>query len=143
MSSPATELPAATQQDPAASGSAAPKKAPRNKKPKLTYMLHDPNTFASLGKYVSTDYRYAALKVASRGHKDIYLRKTNTKNVYQFAGDVVTLDTPQVIQRGERQITYTKKPTVRLVKKFVYTGPLQDDEEEKKEDAEAGKENVA
>lgn len=96
----------------------------RTKKPKITFMLHDPKDMSSLGKYVSTDYRYAALKVASRGHKHILLRKTNSKEVREFTGDVVTLDTPKQISRGDRVISYYKKPTVQFVRKFVYTGSL-------------------
>jgi len=96
-------------------------------KPKSTFMLHDPNDLSSLGKYQSTDFRYAALKVASRGHKKILLRKTNTKEIREFAGDVVSLDQPKEINRGDRVIKYTKKPVVKFVKKWVYQGPLEDD----------------
>ena len=107
---------------------AAPAKAPHARKPKVTFMLHDPADMSSLGKYVSTDYRYAALKVASRGHTRILLRKTNSKEVREFAGDVVPLDTPKQIHRGDRVISYNKKPTVRYVRKFVFTGTLPSDE---------------
>jgi hypothetical protein len=100
--------------------------APR-KKPKATFMLHDPKDLSSLGKYQSTDFRYAALKVASRGHKQILLRKTNTKEIREFKGDVVSLDTPKEIHRGDRVIRYTKKPTVKFLRKFVYTGNIVDD----------------
>lgn len=100
----------------------------RAKKPKITFMLHDPNDMSSLGKYVSTDYRYAALKVASRGHKRILLRKTNSKEVREFVGDVVPLETPKQIHRGDRVISYNKKPTVRYVRKFVFNGTLPADE---------------
>lgn len=103
-------------------------KATRIKKPKITFMLHDPADMSSLGKYVSTDYRYAALKVASRGHKRILLRKTNSKEVREFAGDVVPLETPKQISRGDRVISYNKKPTVKYVRKFVYSGQLPEDE---------------
>lgn len=102
--------------------------ATATKRPKITFMLHDPKDMSSLGKYVSTDYRYAALKVASRGHKRILLRKTNSKEVREFAGDVVPLETPKQISRGDRVINYNKKPTVKYVRKFVYTGALPDDE---------------
>lgn len=98
--------------------------APVTKTPKqkFTFMLHDPKTFESLGKYVSTDARYSALKAASRGVKDIYLRKTNSKIIYKYKGDVVTLDTPQVVKRGTREIKYYKKPVVKFQEKFVYQG---------------------
>lgn len=105
---------------------------PKTPKSKSTFMLHDAKTFASLGKYVSTDARYSALKAASRGIENIYLRKTNSKIIYHYEGSVVTLDTPQVVTRGKRSITYTKKPVVKFKGKFVYDGDLShlDDEEE-------------
>lgn len=99
------------------------------KRPKSTFMLHDPKDLSSLGKYQSTDFRYAALKVASRGHKQILLRKTNTKEIREFAGDVVALDQPKEIHRGDRVITYSKKPVVKFVKKWVYQGAIDDDTE--------------
>lgn len=105
----------------------APAAPAGTKKPKITFMLHDPKDMTSLGKYVSTDYRYAALKVASRGHKHILLRKTNSKEVREFTGDVVTLDTPKQINRGDRVISYYKKPTVKFVRKFVYSGALPEE----------------
>ena len=104
--------------------------APRPKRTpgaKFTFMLHDPADMSSLGKYVSTDYRYAALKVASRGHTRILLRKTNTKEIREFTGEVVSLDTPKEIHRGDRVIRYFKKPTVKFVRRWVYSGAVDDD----------------
>jgi len=101
-------------------------KKPRGSKPKHTFMLHDTN-MVQLGKYSSSDYRYAALKAASRGYKKIKLRKTNTKLIYEYDGDIVTLDTPQVVMRGEREIKYSKKPVVKFIKKYVYDGEIDDD----------------
>lgn len=98
------------------------------RKPKRTFMLHDPKDLSSLGKYQSTDFRYAALKVASRGHKKILLRETNTKEIREFQGDIVPLAAPKEIKRGDRTITYSKKPVVKFAKKWVYNGPLGDDE---------------
>lgn len=100
---------------------------PKTPKPKATFMLHDPRDLSSLGKYQSTDFRYAALKVASRGHKQILLRKTNTKEIREFSGDRVKLDTPKEIHRGDRVIRYTNKPVVKFVKKWVYQGPIEED----------------
>ena len=100
---------------------------PRVKKPKHSFMLHDPLTFASLGKFVSTDFRYSALKVASRGHNKILLSKTNIKVIYEYSGDVLELDTPQIVKRGEREIRYTRKPVVKFVKKYVYEGDIAPD----------------
>lgn len=102
--------------------------APRNRKPRITFMLHDPETMANLGKFVSTDYRYAALKAATRGRKRILLRKTNTKEVREYTGEIVPLAKPKVIQRMGREIVYRKKPKVSLVRGFVYKGPLPADE---------------
>ena len=62
-------------------------------------MLHNTDDMTSLGKYVSTDYRYAALKVASRGHRRILLRRTNSKEIREFTGEVVPLDKPKIIHR--------------------------------------------
>ena len=105
--------------------------ATKTRKPKHTFMLHDPTSMAALGKFQSTDYRYAALKVASKGHKRILLRKTNTKEIREFTGDVVQLDTPKVIQRGnrDRPITYTKRPVVKFVGKWIYNGAVHDDDQ--------------
>ena len=97
------------------------------KKQKITFMLHDPTNMTSLGKYVSTDYRYAALKVASRGHTHIFLRRTNSKEIREFTGEVVTLPTPKQIKRGDRVIEYNKKPVVKFIRKFVYGGQVDDD----------------
>ena len=110
----------------AVSPASAPKAKPAPQ-PKNTFKLHDPKDHSSQGKYQSTEFRYAALKVASRGHKQILLRKTNTKEIREFAGDVVALDQPKEIHRGDRVIKYSKKPVVKFVKKWVYQGPLEDD----------------
>ena len=96
-------------------------------KTKHTFMLHDPNDLSSLGKYQSNDFRYAALKVASRGHTKILLRKTNTKEIREFSGNVVELDKPKEIHRGDRVIKYSKKPVVKFVKKWVYQGAVDDE----------------
>jgi hypothetical protein len=115
----------------------------RVKKPKHTFMLHaksdDPSEKIgqSLGKYVSTDYRYAALKCASRGFKDILLRKTNSKVIYHYTGDILQLSEPQRVKRGDREIQYSKKPTVKFVNKFVYEELPIANEEEKEQDTAA------
>lgn len=106
---------------PAAPQESGAKPAPR-RKPRQTYMLHDPKTMACKGKFTSTDPRYAALKASSRGFTDIWLRKTNTKMIHVYEGGQKTLDTPQKVKRGDSVITYTKKPFVKSKRKFVYTG---------------------
>jgi hypothetical protein len=88
-------------------------------------MLHAPGTYESLGKFQSSDARYAALKCASRGHKTILLRKTNSSQIVEYEGSVQDLEVPKEITRGDppRTIRYTKKPVVKFVKKYVYAGP--------------------
>jgi hypothetical protein len=100
----------------------------RNKRPRVTFMLHAPGTFENLGKFQSSDARYAALKCASRGHKNILLRKTNTSEISEYTGEVQDLPEPKHITRGDppRTITYSKKPVVKFVKKFMYTGPTEE-----------------
>ena len=104
-------------------------KAPRARH---TFMLHDPSDYSPLGKYVSTDYRYAALKVASRGHERILLRRTNTREIREYVGKITPLETPKQITRGDppRTISYSKKPSVTFVKKYVYGAALPADEAE-------------
>lgn len=80
---------------------------------KKTYMLHHPQTYVCLGKYVSTTPRLAALKAASRKHTDILLRETNTKIMHHYEGGIKDLETPQVVKRGDQTVTYTTKPYVK------------------------------
>ncbi len=125
---PATTAATTTATATTATATTATRK-PKQAKAKSTFMLHDPKDFTSLGKYQSTDFRYAALKVASRGHTNILLRKTNTKEMREFTGAVVPLDTPKEIHRGDRVIRYTKKPVVKFIKRWVYNGTVNDDED--------------
>lgn len=106
--------------------------APRAPRPRHTFMLHDPTDFSPLGKYVSTDYRYAALKVASRGHTQILLRKTNSREIREYAGKITPLDTPKLITRGNppRTIQYNKKPSVHFLRKFIFQQAIPADEQE-------------
>lgn len=103
------------------------------KKPKSTFMLHDPISLASIAKLSSADPRYCALKVASRmaklpesckgeeeGTVKIWLRKTNTKVIREYIGTTLALDTPQKIVRAGREIIYTRRPSVRFVKSWVW-----------------------
>ena len=108
---------------PAAAGVAKRRAA----RPRVCYMLHAPTTFAPLGKFQSSDARYAALKAASRGHTDILLRQTNTRIISQYVGNVQTLDQPHITTRQGREIVYSKKPVVKFVKKFPFTGQVVDD----------------
>ena len=120
--------PTAAAADAAAADAVPTAVSEKKKHPKFTFMLHDSSDMSSLGKYVSTDYRYAALKVASRGHTRILLRKTNSREIREFVGEVVTLDVPKEIHRGDRVIKYFKKPTVKFVKRWVYSGAVVETE---------------
>jgi hypothetical protein len=107
----------------------APTGAKPAKRKRKCYMLHDPKTFECKGRFCSTGPRFAAQKAASRGHTNILLRETNTKKVYSYTGNIVKLDQPQVIQRGDQTITYTKKSVVKTSRKpFIYDGTLPDDD---------------
>lgn len=109
-------------------------KPEKKKREKHVYMLHDPETFASKGRFIATGPRFAAQKAASRGFKKIYLRKTNTKKVYVYNGDIVTLDEPHVIQRGDQTITYRRKSVVKAAQKpFIYDGNIPNDDETAKD----------
>lgn len=103
----------------------APEKAPVNKKPKRTFMLHSSDDMTALGRFISTDWRYAALKAASRGHTNILLRQTGTREVRKFDGQKVAIDAKE-ITRGGRTITYTNRPQVKYTGKFTYAGAIDD-----------------
>jgi len=98
---------------------------PKNKKPKRTFMLHAADDMTALGRFISTDWRYAALKAASRGHTNILLRQTGTREVRKFDGQKVAIDAKQ-ITRGGRTITYTHRPQVKYNGKFTYAGAIDD-----------------
>lgn len=108
------------------------KKSSQTGSTKQTFMLHCPFTRKSLAKLCASSDRYAALKCASRMNKlpenlkmedgsiRILLRKTNSKIVREFKGNVITLETPQEVYRQGRKIVYTKKPTCKLVRKLTW-----------------------
>lgn len=100
-------------------------KAPKHKKPKRTFMLHAADDMTALGRFISTDWRYAALKAASRGHTNILLRQTGTREVRKFDGQKVAIEAKQ-ITRGGRTITYTHRPQVKYNGKFTYAGAIDD-----------------
>jgi hypothetical protein len=105
---------------------AAVVKTPRTKK---TFMLHAPGDMSAAGRFVAPGYREAALKAASRGHTDILLRKSGTREIRQFEGRIETLDTPKTVTRGDREVLFSKKPTVKFTKKFQFDGKVHDDED--------------
>ena len=117
-----------TIRDAPAPAPAAPASANANanaKRNKRTFMLHEPSSMSALGRFVSTDWRYGALKAASRGHTKILLRQTGTREVREFNGSRVEIE-PKEITRGGRTIVYTHRPQVKFVSKFVYTGAIDD-----------------
>lgn len=96
-----------------------------NKKPRRTFMLHSPGDMTALGRFISTDWRYAALKAASRGHTKILLRQTGTREVREFDGNRLEIE-PKEINRGGRIIKYTHRPQVKYNRKFVYSGAVDE-----------------
>jgi len=94
-------------------------------KNKRTFMLHSVTDMSALGRFTSTDWRYAALKAASRNHTTIILRQTGTREVREFEGSRVEIE-PKVIERGGRTITYTHRPQVKFIKKFFYAGEIDE-----------------
>lgn len=97
----------------------------KEKKPKRTFMLHSPEDMTALGRFISTDWRYAALKAASRGHTNILLRQTGTREVRNFEGAKIPIE-PKEITRGGRVIRYTNRPSVTFKNKFIYSGAVDD-----------------
>ncbi|NBS71280.1 hypothetical protein EBT31_20580 [bacterium] len=97
---------------------------------KSTFMLHCPDTLKGLAKLCASSDRYAALKCASRidklpanlknedGSLRILLRKTNTKIVREFNGNVIKLDKPTEVIRQGRYIVYEKKPVCKYIGKM-------------------------
>lgn len=110
---------------PAVSEAPKAKNTTTNNKNKRTFMLHSGEDMTALGRFISTDWRYAALKAASRGHKKILLRQTGTREVREFEGNRIPIE-PKQITRGGRTITYTNRPQVKYVKKFTYAGAIDD-----------------
>lgn len=117
--------------------------APATTKPKVkhTYMLHDPISLEPIAKMSSVDPRYCALKVASRmaklpesckgdeeGTVKIWLRKTNTKVLREYVGTTITLENPQKIVRAGREIVYTRRPSVKFVKTWVWGQGVPEEE---------------
>lgn len=97
-------------------------------RPRTTYMLHEIDTYACIGKMQGSDFRYAALKAASKGHKRIWIRRTNTKEMREYTGSIIQLDTPKEVKRGDRIIKYTRRPGVKFVKKWTFQGTTDNDD---------------
>lgn len=110
---------------PAKAPAPAPATSTNANRNKRTFMLHEPSSMSALGRFVSTDWRYGALKAASRGHTKILLRQTGTREVREFDGSRMEIE-PKEITRGGRTIVYTHRPQVKFISKFVYTGAIDD-----------------
>lgn len=104
---------------------------------KKTFMLHEPGTMAFAGKYNSATHRYAALKAATNGFKEILLRQTNTKIVHRYTGSETILKEPRVVKRRDREIVYSKKPHAVYEGSFEYKGAEDEKEGHPAEEAEA------
>lgn len=100
-------------------------KTTKTGKEKRTFMLHSPSDMSALGRFSSTDWRYAALKAASRGHTNIFLRQTGTREVRSFEGSRQEIPAKE-ITRGGRTIVYTHRPAVKFLKKFTYAGAVDE-----------------
>lgn len=91
---------------------------------------------SQLAKFVSPDYRSAALKAANRGHSKILLRRTNTSDVREFEGSRVEMDAPTVVSRtdkngNEKQVTYRFTTRVAYKGKRPFAGvPAADEADE-------------
>ena len=108
---------------PAASPPASPK---TEKKPgkKQTYMLHTPDeSLKPIGRFVSTSIRGAALKAVTRGHSDIWLRRTGQKKIIKFKGEKKLLDQPRVVMKGEKEIVFKTKSVAERVGEDFMTDP--------------------
>lgn len=107
-----------------------PTTTPTAARAKSTFMLHDPADMSCAGRFVAPGYREAALKAASRGHGEILLRKSGTREIRQFKGVIETLDVPKIVKRGDREVAFHKKPNVKFEKKFYYDGKMSVDDEQ-------------
>lgn len=118
-------VPAAAPKKPAAAAANNAAKGKSSSGTKRTFMLHSLADMSALGRFVSTDWRYAALKAASRGHTGILLRQTGTREVREFEGSCVPIEAKE-ITRGGRTITYRHRPVVKFTRKFTYKGAIDD-----------------
>jgi hypothetical protein len=87
---------------------------------KITFLLFEsPKQQKTLAKYKSESFRKAAMKAASQGHTDIYLRISNTLKCAHYEGFNVKLETPCVTTINGREITFSKKAGCKYICKFV------------------------
>ena len=87
----------------------------KKKRDKKNFSLIDPDTKKTISKFTTFGFREAALKAASRKYTVIVLRNDDGK-IKTYEGEIQELENPKTIKRGEREVLFTKKPTVKHVK---------------------------
>ena len=106
-------------------------------KQKKHYMLHRPDTYERLGRYVGKGYREAALKAASKlrtrddlkGMDHFVMRLMGTKHCSKFEWSIKELETPRVVKKKDREIVYRFNPIVRKLSEFTMDDMEPDDSE--------------
>ena len=90
--------------------------------PKTKYILHapgDPRT--KLGEFTGASINAAARKAASRGVKDIHLRKPGSNIVKVYTGKRTKLATPVSIERNGKTIMFKHKTSVHFKRSYSTT----------------------
>jgi hypothetical protein len=85
------------------------------------YIWHDPKTNKILGKFNTSGFRNAALKIATKGIDQIILRQSGTLIVHEFEGFTQILDPPVEIEKDGRTIKFSKKSNVKYIKKLNFS----------------------
>lgn len=95
---------------------------------KRTYVMHHPQTLVVIGRFKGRTPRQAALKAASRGHVDIYLRETRTKMVSVFKGWTQTRWDAELTLHSSLHhyiITFKNRPRVQFLTRIPFQGLLR------------------
>jgi hypothetical protein len=102
------------------------KKKPAAKKHNFILFDHTSDDKKVLGKFVSTNYKQAALKAVTKlckhkiGEKvELHLRKATTKDVQVFVGEKIVMSEPKVVERGGRTITYKTTSVATFLRKYT------------------------
>ena len=86
---------------------------------KYNYVLLDSRTLKDTDRvFCGSSPSAAAKKAASRGVKKIFLRRTGTDTVREYAGSVKKLRAPKKIVRNGTTVTYTKETVIKKKKVF-------------------------
>lgn len=86
--------------------------------PKNSYMIYDPKSKCVLAMLTGVSHYRVALKMASRGHKKVWVRKTGSTLVREYEGSKKKLTKPRVVMRKGEQIKFMFEPSTRLVQSF-------------------------